>query len=63
MISLGGIVYAKSVRCAGDKMDDAIIAYIRRVHNLLIGETTAERIKRNRICFASCRRSWTDPKN
>jgi len=46
VISLGGIVYAKSVRCAGDKMDDAIIAYIRRVHNLLIGETTAERIKK-----------------
>jgi rod shape-determining protein MreB len=46
IISLGGIVYAKSVRCAGDKMDDAIIAYIRRVHNLLIGETTAERIKK-----------------
>lgn len=46
VISLGGIVYAKSVRCAGDKMDDAIIAYVRRVHNLLIGETTAERIKK-----------------
>jgi len=46
VISLGGIVYAKSVRCAGDKMDDAIIAYIRRVHNLLIGETTAEKIKK-----------------
>ena len=46
VISLGNIVYAKSVRCAGDKMDEAIIAYIRRVHNLLIGETTAERIKK-----------------
>lgn len=46
VISLGGIVYAKSVRCAGDKMDEAIIAYVRRVHNLLIGETTAERIKK-----------------
>ncbi|MBI1326910.1 MAG: MreB/Mrl family cell shape determining protein [Alphaproteobacteria bacterium] len=46
VISLGGIVYAKSVRVGGDKMDDAIIAYIRRVHNLLIGETTAERIKK-----------------
>ncbi len=46
VICLAGIVYAKSVRCAGDKMDDAIINYIRRVHNLLIGETTAERIKK-----------------
>lgn len=46
VISLKDIVYAKSVRCAGDKMDDAIIAYVRRVHNLLIGETTAERIKK-----------------
>ncbi|MBL4589759.1 MAG: rod shape-determining protein [Alphaproteobacteria bacterium] len=47
VISLGGIVYAKSARVGGDKMDEAIIAYIRRVHNLLIGETTAERIKKD----------------
>ena len=46
VISLGGIVYARSVRIGGDKMDEAIIAYIRRVHNLLIGEATAERIKK-----------------
>ncbi|MEZ5814964.1 MAG: rod shape-determining protein [Alphaproteobacteria bacterium] len=46
VISLGGIVYAKSVRVGGDKMDEAIIAYIRRVHNLLIGESTSERIKK-----------------
>jgi rod shape-determining protein MreB len=46
VISLGGIVYARSVRVGGDKMDEAVIAYIRRVHNLLIGETTAERIKK-----------------
>jgi rod shape-determining protein MreB len=46
VISLGGIVYAKSVRVGGDKMDDAIISYIRRTHNLLIGESTAERIKK-----------------
>ncbi|MCP5364206.1 MAG: rod shape-determining protein [Hyphomicrobiales bacterium] len=45
VLSLGGIVYAKSVRVGGDKMDEAIIGYIRRNHNLLIGETTAERIK------------------
>ncbi len=47
VISLGGVVYAKSVRVGGDKMDDAIINYIRRVHNLLIGESTAERIKKD----------------
>ncbi len=46
VISLFGIVYAKSVRVGGDKMDEAIISYIRRVHNLLIGEGTAERIKK-----------------
>ncbi len=46
VISLKNIVYAKSVRCAGDKMDEAIMAYVRRVHNLLIGEATAERIKK-----------------
>lgn len=46
VISLGGIVYARSVRIGGDSMDDAIIAYIRRQYNLLIGEATAERIKK-----------------
>ena len=46
VISLGGIVYSRSVRVGGDKMDDAIINYIRRTHNLLIGESTAERIKK-----------------
>jgi rod shape-determining protein MreB len=46
VLSLGGIVYARSVRVGGDKMDEAIISYIRRHHNLLIGETTAERIKK-----------------
>jgi rod shape-determining protein MreB len=45
VISLGGIVYARSVRVGGDKMDEAIIGYIRRHHNLLIGESSAERIK------------------
>jgi rod shape-determining protein MreB len=45
VISLGGIVYAKSVRVGGDKMDEAIISYIRRHFNLLIGESSAERIK------------------
>ncbi len=46
VISLGGIVYARSVRVGGDKMDEAIIAYIRRNHNLLVGESSAERIKK-----------------
>jgi rod shape-determining protein MreB len=45
VISLGGIVYARSVRVGGDKMDEAIISYIRRQHNLLIGESSAERLK------------------
>jgi len=45
VISLGGIVYARSIRVGGDRLDEAIIAYLRRVHNLLIGEATAERIK------------------
>ena len=45
VISLAGIVYAKSVRVAGDRMDDSIIQYIKRKHNLAIGERTAEEIK------------------
>src|SRR6201996_4462979 len=44
-IWLGGIVYSRSVRVGGDKMDEGIISYIRRNHNLLIGESSAERIK------------------
>jgi rod shape-determining protein MreB len=46
IISLGGIVYSRSVRVGGDKMDEAIIAYIRRHQNLLIGEASSERIKK-----------------
>src|SRR5690348_10557297 len=46
VLSLGGIVYSRSVRVGGDKMDEAIIAYIRRHQNLLIGESSAERIKK-----------------
>ncbi len=45
VISLAGIVYANSVRVAGDKMDDAILHYIKRKHNMAIGEHTAEQIK------------------
>ena len=44
-ISLAGIVYAKSVRVGGDKMDEAIVQYMKRKYNLLIGERTAEQIK------------------
>lgn len=50
VLSLGGIVYARSVRVGGDKMDEAIIAYIRRNHNLLVGEGSAERIKKDIGC-------------
>ena len=46
VLSLGGIVYSRSVRVGGDMMDEAIIAYIRRNHNLLVGEGSAERIKK-----------------
>jgi len=45
VISLAGIVYAKSVRVAGDKMDESILQYIKRKHNLAIGERTSELIK------------------
>src|SRR5213593_1910759 len=45
VISLSGIVYSRSVRVAGNEMDEAIIQYIKRKHNLLIGERTAEAIK------------------
>lgn len=45
VISLAGVVYAKSVRVAGDKMDDAILQHIKRNHNLAIGEHSAEVIK------------------
>src|SRR4026207_654069 len=45
VISLAGIVYSKSVRIAGNAMDEAIIQYIKKTYNLLIGERTAEQIK------------------
>ena len=45
VISLAGIVYSKSVRVGGDKMDEAILAYVKRTYNLLIGERTSEIIK------------------
>ena len=46
VVSLGSIVYARSVSVGGDKLDEAIISYVRRANNLLIGETSAERIKK-----------------
>lgn len=45
VISIDGIVYSKAVRVGGDKMDDSIVAYIKRKYNLLIGDRTAEQIK------------------
>ena len=46
VLSLGSIVYARSVRVGGDKIDESIISFVRRAHNLLIGETSAERLKK-----------------
>lgn len=45
VISLGGIVTSRSIRIAGDEMDDAIIQYIKRMYNLMIGERTSEQLK------------------
>ncbi len=53
VLSLGGIVYSRSVRVGGDKMDEAIIHFVRRYHNMLIGEATAEKIKKE--IGAACR--------
>ena len=47
IISLSGIVFSKSIRVAGDELDGAIISYMKRAYNLLIGERTAEEIKFN----------------
>ncbi|PIQ96381.1 MAG: rod shape-determining protein [Nitrospinae bacterium CG11_big_fil_rev_8_21_14_0_20_56_8] len=47
IISMSGIVYSKSIRIAGDEMDEAIVNYIKRKYNLLIGERTAEEVKIN----------------
>jgi len=45
LISLSGIVYSRSVRVAGDELDEAIVQYMKRAYNLMIGERTAEDIK------------------
>ena len=57
LISLAGIVYSQSIKVAGDKMDSAIIKYIRRNYNLLIGERTAEIIK------TTIGTAYADPEN
>ena len=61
VISLGGIVYACSIRVGGDKMDEDITSYIRKTFNLLIGEATAERIKKE-IGSAICTQGSKDIK-
>lgn len=61
VVSLGGIVYASSIRVGGDRMDDEIASYIRKNFNLLIGEATAERIKKE-IGSAICTQSSKDIK-
>ena len=50
VMSLGGVVYSKSLRVAGDAMDISIINYMRKKFNLLVGDSTAEKIKRNWDC-------------
>jgi len=57
VISLAGIVYSRSLRVAGDKMDESIMQYIKRKYNLLIGERTAEIIK------TTIGNAYPDPKN
>ncbi len=45
-MSLGGVVYSRSLRIAGDAMDNALKEYMRKEYNLLIGDSTAEKIKK-----------------
>jgi rod shape-determining protein MreB len=61
IVSLGGIVFASSIRVGGDKMDEEITNYIRKNFNLLIGEATAERTKKE-IGSAICTQSSKDVK-
>ena len=60
VICLGGIVCAQSVRVGGDSMDEAIISYIRKSHNLFIGDSTAERIKKE---IGTAKKSTKDEKS
>ncbi|MCT4619035.1 MAG: rod shape-determining protein [Marinisporobacter sp.] len=63
VISLGGVVASKSIKCAGDRFDQSIVKHMRKKHNLLIGERTAESLKmsigsaypRTKIVTAECR--------
>ena len=57
VLSLGGIVYASSSRIGGDKFDEAIVTYIRKEHKLLIGDSTAENIKKE---LGSACPPWSD---
>src|SRR5215475_5539911 len=59
VISLSGIVTSKSIRCGGDKMDEAIINYVKRKYNMLIGERTAENLKMTIATAASAVKSET----
>ena len=60
LISLSGIVFSRSVRVAGDELDEAIIQYMKRAYNLMIGERTAEdiKIKIGRRIRSRRRRRW-----
>jgi rod shape-determining protein MreB len=58
VLALSGIVYARSVRVGGDRMDEAIISYLRRQHRLMVGESTAEQIK---IAIGAARPPPTSP--
>jgi len=49
VISMSGIVYSRSVRVAGNEMDEAVMQYLKRKYNLLVGERTAEQIIRWRL--------------
>jgi len=53
VISLGGIVESKSIKIAGDKFDDSIIKFVRKKHHVLIGERTAEKLKKEIGCVVS----------
>jgi rod shape-determining protein MreB len=46
VMALGGLVYSKSLRIAGDAMDTALVNYMRKEYNLMIGDSTAEKIKK-----------------
>ncbi len=59
VIALGGTVTSTSLRCAGDKMDEAIVAYVRKTYNLMIGDKTAEDIKKTIGCVDPS--ALTDP--